>query len=91
MEVLGPPDKPIFREWLHRYKAKLRPESHCSVEEPYTGDLILREAAEDKGHGMSGCFKTHVQVRAGLITARHHIWEGLVNQGGSLFPPIVEE
>lgn len=63
------------------------------MEEPYTGDLILREAAEDKGHGMSGCFKTRVQVRAGLITARHHIWEGLVKQGGALFffPPIVEE
>lgn len=91
MEVLGPSDKPISASDYNRYKAKLRPESHCSVEEPHAGDLSLPEAAEDKGHGMSGCLKTHVQVRTGLITACHHISEGLVNQGGSLFPSIFEE
>lgn len=93
MEVLGSPDKLVVGKCRQRYmttELRASPWSNRLPARNFTQETLFSRT--DKGPGMSDCFlKLQRLTPLGLITARHLIWEGLLNQENPLCHPIAEE
>lgn len=75
---------------IHDHWTRSQPWSKRLPARNFTQETLFSRT--DKGPGMSDCFlKLQRLTPLGLITARHLIWEGLLNQENPLCRPIAEE